>query len=194
MKLIKREHYLSKLINVIGTPDIKVITGVRRCGKSKLLEAFKNYITDNIKEHNIIHINFNMKEFDELKNYNDLYDYINNHFKEEKKNFILIDEVQMCEQFEKAINWIHAEEKYDIYVTGSNAFLLSSDLATLFTGRTFEIQVFPFSFKEFIEYYNYNDLDDAFDHYVIEVGMAGSYLYKTTEEKYEYLKFYIQFL
>ncbi|HIQ94516.1 TPA: ATP-binding protein [Candidatus Ventrenecus stercoripullorum] len=188
MKLIKREHYLSKLINVIGTPDIKVITGVRRCGKSKLLEAFKNYITDNIKEHNIIHINFNMKEFDELKNYNDLYDYINNHFKEEKKNFILIDEVQMCEQFEKAINWIHAEEKYDIYVTGSNAFLLSSDLATLFTGRTFEIQVFPFSFKEFIEYYNYNDLDDAFDHYVIEGGMAGSYLYKTTEEKYEYLK------
>ena len=93
----------------------------------------------------------------------------------------------MCEGFEKAINWIHAEEKYDIYVTGSNAFLLSSDLATLFTGRTFEIQMYPFSFREFIMYYNYKDLDEAFDKYVLEGGMSGSYLYKTNEEKYKYL-------
>lgn len=175
------------MLNVIGTPDIKVITGVRRSGKSKLLEAFKNYIEKNIENYNIIHINFNIRKFDDLKNCDALYNYIDKHYINGKNNFVLIDEVQMCEGFEKAINWIHAEEKYDIYVTGSNAFLLSSDLATLFTGRTFEIQMYPFSFREFIMYYNYKDLDEAFDKYVLEGGMSGSYLYKTNEEKYKYL-------
>lgn len=188
MKLIEREHYLDKLINVIGTPDIKIITGVRRSGKSKLLELFKNYITKNVKNCNIIHINFNLKKYDNLKDSEDLYNYINDHYEKNKNNFVLIDEIQMCNNFEKAINWIHAEEKYDIYITGSNAFLLSSDLATLFTGRTFKIEMYPFSFKEFIKFYKYENIDEAFDKYVLEGGMAGSYLYKTNEEKYEYLK------
>ena len=188
MKLIEREHYLDKLINVIGTPDIKIITGVRRSGKSKLLELFKNYITKNVKNCNIIHINFNLKKYDNLKDSEDLYNYINDHYEKSKNNFVLIDEIQMCNNFEKAINWIHAEEKYDIYITGSNAFLLSSDLATLFTGRTFKIEMYPFSFKEFIKFYKYENIDEAFDKYVLEGGMAGSYLYKTNEEKYEYLK------
>ena len=93
----------------------------------------------------------------------------------------------MCEGFEKAINGLHAEEKYDIYITGSNAFLLSSDLATLFTGRTFEIEVYPFSFKEYLKYYNYDDIQEAFDNYTKEGGMSGSYVYKTQEEKYQYI-------
>ncbi len=188
MKLIERKEYLNKLINVIGTPDIKVITGVRRSGKSKLLEIFKEYITKNIKKYNIIHINFNLKEYDNLKDANSLYDYISSKYKVNKNNFVLIDEVQMCNDFEKVINWLHALEKYDIYITGSNAFLLSSDLATLFTGRTFEIEIYPFSFKEFNEYYNYDNIDTAFDKYVLEGGMSGSYLYKTNEDKYKYLK------
>ena len=188
MKIIEREHYLFKLINVIGTPDIKVITGVRRSGKSKLLDSFKKYIVENIENHNIIHINFNIKKYDKLKNCDDLYNYINEQYEKNMTNFVLIDEVQMCKDFEKVINWIHAEEKYDIYVTGSNAFLLSSDLATLFTGRTFEIEMYPFSFNEFNIYYNYKDIDEAFNKYILEGGMSGSYLYKTNEEKYEYLK------
>lgn len=188
MKIIEREHYLSKMINVIGTPDIKIITGVRRSGKSKLLDTFKEYIIKNIDNYNIIHINFNIKKYDNLKNCDILYNYIDEHYKKDKNNFVLIDEVQMCNNFEKTVNWIHAEEKYDIYVTGSNAFLLSSDLATLFTGRTFEIEMYPFSFKEFVKYYDYKDLDEAFNKYVLEGGMSGSYLYKTNEEKYEYLK------
>lgn len=103
------------------------------------------------------------------------------------KNFLLIDEAQMCEGFEKTINSLHTEEKYDIYITGSNAFLLSSDLATLFTGRTFEIEVYPFSFKEYIEYFKYEDIDEAFKKYVLEGGMSGSYLYNSIDKKYDYL-------
>ncbi len=188
MKLINRDSYLNRMINVIGTPDIKIITGVRRSGKSKLLELFKQYIEQNIDNYNIIHINFNTPIYDELKNYHDLYNYIKSKYIPEAHNFVLIDEVQMCTTFEKALNWIHAEEKYDIYVTGSNAFLLSSDLATLFTGRTFKIEVYPFSFQEFLQYYNYNDLNTAFDNYVMEGGLAGSYLYKEISEKYDYIK------
>lgn len=137
MKLIERTDYLNKLISVIGIPDIKVITGVRRSGKSKLLEAFGEHIRKTIEESNIIHINFNLPEYENYLNYRSLYDYIESRYEPGKENFVLIDEVQMCDGFEKAINGIHALERYDIYITGSNAFLLSSDLATLFTGRTF---------------------------------------------------------
>ena len=186
MKLIERE-YLKELIEVIGTPDIKVITGVRRSGKSKLLEMFKNYITENIKNCNIIAINFNLIKFDNLRDYISLNNYIEKHYIEGKNNFVLIDEVQMCKEFERTINSLHAEEKYDIYITGSNAFLLSSDLATLFTGRTYEIQIYPFSFKEFMKYFNYESTQDAFEKYVLEGGMSGSYIYKDVNKKYNYI-------
>lgn len=187
MKLIERKQYLDKMINVIGTPDIKVITGVRRCGKSKLLDAFKEYIEENIPNNNIIHINFNLPEYEHLLEYRPLYDYINSQYVKGKENFVFIDEVQMCSDFEKAINGLHATEKYDIYITGSNAFLLSSDLATLFTGRTFEIKVYPFSFKEYLQYFGYTDKYTAFDIFMLEGGMAGSYLYKDQEAKYDYI-------
>ena len=186
MKLIKRE-YLKELIEVIGTTDIKVITGVRRSGKSKLLEMFKNYIIENIKDYNIIDINFNLVKFDNLRDYISLNNYIEKHYIVGKNNFVLIDEVQMCKEFERTINSLHAEEKFDIYITGSNAFLLSSDLATLFTGRTYEIQVYPFSFKEFMKYFNYENAQDAFEKYVLEGGMAGSYIYNDVNKKYNYI-------
>lgn len=186
MKIINRE-YLEELISVIGTPDIKIITGVRRSGKSKLLDMFKSYIEKNIENTNIISINFNLVKFDNLREYKALNDYIEERYDERKRNFILIDEIQMCKEFERTINSLHAEEKYDIYLTGSNAFLLSSDLATLFTGRTYEIQIYPFSFKEFLNYYNYKDIEEAFDKYVLEGGMAGSYVYDTVKQKYNYI-------
>lgn len=93
----------------------------------------------------------------------------------------------MCKEFERTINSLHAEEKFDIYITGSNAFLLSSDLATLFTGRTYEIQIYPFSFKEFIEYFKYENIQDAFEKYVLEGGMSGSYIYNDGKQKYNYI-------
>ncbi|MBQ8326032.1 MAG: ATP-binding protein [Lachnospiraceae bacterium] len=187
MKLIERSFYLNKLINVVGTPDIKVITGVRRSGKSKLLEAFKTYIESENPESNIIQINFNLPEYEELMTSRALYNYVNAHYEAGKDNFVFIDEVQMCEDFEKAVNGLHASEKYDIYITGSNAFLLSSDLATLFTGRTFEIKVYPFAFDEYVEYFSLKDRYEALDKYVLEGGMAGSYLYRDQEAKYDYI-------
>lgn len=187
MKLIERKQYLDKLINVIGTPDIKIITGVRRSGKSKLLEAFKDYVEAEVSDCNIVHINFNLPEYDHLLAYRPLYDYVKAQYIKGKQNFVLIDEVQMCVDFEKAINGLHATEKFDIYITGSNAFLLSSDLATLFTGRTFEIKVFPFSFSEYMQYFGHNDKYAAIDRYMMEGGMAGSYLYKDQEARYDYI-------
>lgn len=188
LKLIKREEYLNKLIDVMGTPDIKVITGIRRSGKSKLLEDFKKYVEKEVKKNNIIHINYNLPKFENIKTYEKLVEYVENNYKKNTNNFLLIDEVQMCDGFEKAINGFHAEEKFDIYITGSNAFLMSSDLATLFTGRTFSIEVYPFSFNEYQKYYKYNDIQQAFENYVKEGGMAGSYVYKIAEEKYQYIK------
>ena len=186
MKIIERD-YLKDLISIIGTPDIKVITGVRRSGKSKLLEQFKEYIEKNIENYNIIYINFSLLEFEQLNEYHKLNDYIESKYIQNKNNFVLIDEVQMCNGFERTINSLHASEKYDIYVTGSNAFLLSSDLATLFTGRTFEIEIFPFSFEEYLKYYQYKDIDLAFDKFVLDGGMAGSYLYENEEKRYNYI-------
>lgn len=187
MKLIKRD-YLQKLINVKGTPDIKVITGIRRSGKSKLLKMFIDYIKENDKNANIIHIDYNLTEFEEINTYLELNEYVDSKYIRGKNNYLLIDEVQMCFEFEKSINNLHAQEKYDIYITGSNAFLLSSDLATLFTGRTYEIEVFPFSYKEYIEYYNYKNTDETFDKYVKEGGFSGSYLYNNIEDKYNYIE------
>lgn len=187
MKTIKRK-YLQDIIDVMGTPDIKVITGVRRSGKSELLHMFIEYINENNANSNIIYIDYNLDKFDELKQYKSLISYVSEKYNKDKNNYILIDEVQMCDDFEKAINNFHAEGKYDIYITGSNAFLLSSDLATLFTGRTYSIEVYPFSYKEFLEYYNLKDVNDSFDRYVLEGGFSGSYLYKEIDKKYNYIK------
>ena len=188
MKIIERDFYLDKLKNVMGTPDIKVITGVRRCGKSKLMDAFIDWIKQNEKDSNIIHINYNLFEFDSIKTAQSLNSYVEERYQKNNINYLLIDEVQLCTDFEKVINSFHASEKYDIYITGSNAFLLSSDLATLFTGRVFQIKVFPFSFLEYQKYFKNADPENAFDSYVKEGGMSGSFVYKSTEEKYAYIK------
>ena len=186
MKLIKRESYLQQLFSVKDIPDIKVITGVRRSGKSKLMDAFHNSISS--EENNIIHIKLNLKQNEVLANADNLYDYVCKNYKAEKNNYLLIDEIQMCNGFEKVINSLYEEERFDIYLTGSNAFLLSSDLATLFGGRVFEIKVFPFSFKEFMLYFPSDDLDKSFDEYMKKGGMAGSYLYRTEEDSFKYIE------
>lgn len=183
-----RRKYLDDIIRTIGTEDIKVITGVRRSGKSFLLDDFKKYVIENVKDANIISFDLSSLKHEELREYHALNDYVEKHHVNNKRNFLFIDEVQMCKGFELALNSLHASRKYDIYITGSNAFLAGSDLATLFVGRTYTIEVYPFSFAEFMRYFNYQDRYEAFDKYVREGGMSGSYEYRTLEDKYGYLR------
>lgn len=186
MKLIERD-YLKKLIDAIGTPDIKVITGVRRCGKSGLMERFIDYVHESRPDANVIHINFSLLEFEELRDYHMLHAYIESAYCDGRENFVCIDEVQLCDGFERAINSLHAEGRYDIYLTGSNAFLLSSEIATLFTGRCLEIAIYPFSFAEYLRYYGGEAMDE-FDKYYEEGGMPGSYVYQNAELRADYIK------
>lgn len=186
MKIITRDRYLNRLVNVMNTPDIKVITGVRRSGKSKLMDAFIELL-EKQEDNNIIRIKLNLKSFEKLKNPDELYNYVESNYKENYNNYLLIDEIQLCNNFELIINSLHEEEKFDIYLTGSNAFLLSSDLATLFGGRVFEINMFPFSFEEYRKYYQDNDIDQAFEEYFLKGGMSGSYLYNNKEDAINYI-------
>lgn len=189
MHSIIRKKYLDELIELTDTPDIKVITGIRRSGKSFLLESYVNYLKKVEQDTNIVMINLQELEYERLLEYHALHEYILSKYVKGVRNVLLIDEVQLCDKFELAINSIYTKRIFDIFITGSNAFLLSSDLATLFTGRTMEIKVYPFSFKEYLEYHNVTDrFDDAFDAYVQFGGMSGSYLYQSSEKKYEYIR------
>ena len=187
MKIIERDTYLEKLESVKDIPDIKVITGIRRSGKSVLMDAFSKICSEDDNA-NVVRINLNQKKYSDLLDSDTLYDFTKAQYRKDKQNYLFIDEVQLCEGFETAINSIHDEALYDIYLTGSNAFLLSSDLATLFGGRVFEISMFPFSFSEYLKYYPSDDVDKAFDDYYKKGGMSGSYLYRNASDAKQYVK------
>ena len=188
MKLIERTDYLSRLIDLAGTPDIKIITGIRRSGKSKLLSAFVDYLKKTDSNANIIFIDFFNMQFEALKEYHALYEFVESRYIHNKNNYVFVDEVQLCKGFETAINSLYSSEKYDLYITGSNAFLLGADLATLFTGRYIELHVFPFGFSEFCQYYDEeNDIDRLFDEYVVKGGLSGSYLYRNEQDRVKYI-------
>ena len=187
MRLIKRPYYLEKLIELKDIPDIKIITGVRRSGKSKLLDAFYDYLVSEPSGKNIIRIKLNLKKHEKLLNPDELYKYVDELYVEGVTNYLIIDEIQQCVGFERIINSFYEEERFDIYLSGSNAFMLSSDLATLFGGRYFDLKMYPFSFREFNIYYDNKNPISSFDDYVIKGGMSGSYLYRAQKEAYEYI-------
>ena len=189
MKTITRTKYLNRIIELNQTPDIKIITGIRRSGKSKLMQAYIEYLKNHYENINIIFVDFMDLTYEEIREYHALHAYVEQHFQEEKVNYLFVDEVQMCPKFELAINSLYSKGKYDIYITGSNAFLLSADLATLFTGRYIKIHVFPFSFQEYCQYYDEaGDMEKLFDEYSIKGGLAGSYVYKTEKDRINYIK------
>lgn len=190
MKLISRPIYINQLEGVRNTPDIKIVTGIRRAGKSKLLAAFADHIRRTDSKANIIEIDLTKLRFEKLKEYHALNGYVEELYIDGMNNYLMIDEVQLCDGFELVINSLHSEEKYDIYLTGSNAFLLSSDLATLFTGRHIDIHVFPFSFKEYCTYFEIldNNIQNAFNDYVQIGGLSGAYPYSRVADKYKYIR------
>lgn len=189
MKHIERISYLDKLKKLNNTPDIKVVTGIRRSGKSVLMQDYIEYILTNEPDANVIMINLQDLEYDNLLDYHALHEYVLSKYIKNVHNLVFIDEVQLCNKFELAINSLHSKAIFDIYITGSNAFLLSSDLATLFTGRVMQIKVYPFSFSEYMDYNgNLENVDAAFEAYSIYGGMPGSYVYGEKEQKQDYVK------
>ena len=182
--MVIREKYLKRMIDAKDTEFIKVITGVRRSGKSTLLLMFKDYLVHHhVKEENIIYINFESAMYDDIKNYKDLYQYIQKRIKDSKV-YLLLDEVQNVEAWEKAINSFKVDFDIDIYITGSNAYLLSSELSTLLSGRYIEIKVYPLSFKEYLVFNQYDNqnIEDKFYEYLRYGGLPAITLIKNNDE------------
>ena len=182
--MIIRENYLKKMIDAKDTDFIKVITGMKRTGKSTLLLMFRDYLLANgVKEENIVHINFESAKYDDIKDYKDLYKYIEDKVKDEKI-YLLLDEIQSVSSWEKAINSFKVDFNMDIYITGSNAYLLSSELSTLLSGRYIEIKMYPLSFKEFLVFNNYdeNNLEEKFNEYLKYGGLPAITLIKGNDE------------
>ena len=148
---IDRDNYLSILKNFKDQQIIKVISGIRRCGKSTLLEIYQDYLINNgVSKNQIISINFENADYEELQDRKKLYEYIKNKLVKGKKTYIFLDEIQNVYEFEKTVDSLFINKEVDLYITGSNAYLLSSELATLLTGRYIEIKMLPLSFKEYI--------------------------------------------
>jgi predicted AAA+ superfamily ATPase len=169
MKIITRKRYLETLSVLKDKNLIKVATGVRRCGKSTLMMQFQDLLRKDNNDIPILAINMDMPDYRFLaeKNWKEIYDYIIKHLKLNTMNYVFIDEVQNVPEFEKLLEGLYVHPNIDLYVTGSNAFLLSSELATLLTGRAYEINILPFSFSEYLEFTGkYTNLDRAFAEYV----------------------------
>lgn len=168
MDRIKREDYLSILRNFKDQQIIKVITGIRRCGKSTLLELFQDYLKENgVEEKQIISINFENADYEELQDRKKLYEYLKSKLIKGKKTYIFLDEIQKVVEFEKTVDSLFINKDVDLYITGSNAWLLSSELATLLTGRYIEIKMLPLSFKEYLSVFeDKTDLSRKFRDYL----------------------------
>lgn len=170
MKLMDRPQYLDKLLIHKDVDIIKIITGIRRCGKSSLLKLFEQYLLKNgVNIENIIYINFESLEYSNIKDYMDLYNFVKDKIDRKEKMYLLFDEIQVIEHFERAIESFRIDFDVDIYLTGSNAYFLSSKFATFLTGRYVEIKMLPLSFKEFIDFNKFNEtetIDDKFQKYL----------------------------
>ena len=150
--MVERKEYLEQLAQWKDEQVIKVITGIRRCGKSTLLLQYQTWLKANgVSADQIVSVNFEELEYEELLDYRKLYEYLKNHLCVGKKTYIFLDEIQKVTAFEKVVDSLYVKPDIDIYITGSNAYMLSSDLATLLTGRYVEIKMLPLSFKEFLD-------------------------------------------
>lgn len=174
MEKIRRTKYIEELKKWKDKNLIKVVTGIRRCGKSTLFELYIEYLKEmKIDDKHIISINLESIDYD-FKNYRELYNYVMSKIKDNKKYYVFLDEVQNIEEFQKAVDSLYIKDNIDIYITGSNAFLLSGELATLLTGRYVEIKMLPLSFKEYIlAYENNNNYQSLFLEYMKNGGMPG---------------------
>ncbi len=181
--MVKRKEYLNKLIEWKDEQVIKVVTGIRRCGKSTLLLQYQDYLRENgVEDEQIIFLNFEELENETLLDYKALYSYIKERLCKDKMTYIFLDEIQNVSSFEKAIDSLYVKDNTDVYITGSNSYLLSGELATLLTGRYVEISMLPLSFAEYKELSNESE-ENAFSEYMKYGGMPYIASMNKTEEK-----------
>lgn len=187
--MIKRDEYLNKLIRFKDKELIKVVTGIRRCGKSTLFELYIDYLLKNgVEKDQIIQINLEDPIYHNITDYLKLYEYIKEKLNTNKKNYVFIDEIQTIPEFQKAADGLYIQKNVDLYITGSNAFLLSGELATLLSGRYIEIKMLPLSFKEFVSANDDNNIDRLYKKYV----SFGSYPYVLNFDNIDDVEIYIK--
>lgn len=172
---INRPIYLNKLIEYKDKEIVKIVTGIRRCGKSTLLDLYEDYLrSSGVKAENILRMNMESLQHRELLNFLDFYDYVSNHIVKGEKNYLIFDELQAVTHWEKAIESFRLDFDVDIYITGSNAYLLSTEFSTLLSGRYVEIRMMPLSFAEFLTFYTFEPsvtMEDKFQKYLQFGGM-----------------------
>ena len=187
--MIDRKRYLDELINFKDKDLIKVVTGIRRCGKSTLFDLYCNYLRKNgVSDEQIIRINLEDADFDFLTNYKELYEYVKSKLVLNKQNYVFLDEVQNIEEFQKACDSLYIKKNVDLYITGSNAYLLSGELATLLSGRYVEIKMLPLSFEEYISYRGENDLQQKYVDYITKSSFPYALSLDTDKERRTYLE------
>lgn len=185
--MVKRQQYLEKLKKLKDLQIIKVVTGFRRCGKSTLLTQFEEYLKEcGVESSQIISINFEKIEFEHLQNYKAMYDYVVERLHPEKTTYIFLDEVQLVEDYQKAVDSLFVRDKVDLYITGSNARMLSGELATLLSGRYVEIEMLPLSFAEYYELVG-GDKRDAWKRYFTNGGLPYTAYINDEDIMHDYL-------
>ncbi|MFP3154739.1 ATP-binding protein [Lachnospiraceae bacterium ZAX-1] len=186
-ELVNRPEYLNRLVENIDVDLIKIVTGIRRCGKSTLLDLFHKYlIGKGVEEKRIIHMNMESLKYRNLSDYLVFYDYISEQIVEGEKTYLIFDELQVVKGFEKAVESFRLDFDVDIYITGSNAYLLSSEFSTLLSGRYVEIKMLPLSFKEFLTFYDFKETiteEGKFDKYLQFGGLPILKQYKFNEKR-----------
>lgn len=185
--LINRPQYLNQLIQNIDIDLVKIVTGIRRCGKSSLLDLFHKYLSAHgVKDSHIIHMNMESLRYRDLTDYLSFYDYISRKIPESGKTYLIFDELQAVDHWEKAIESFRLDFDVDIYITGSNAYLLSTEFSTLLSGRYVEIRMLPLSFKEFLDFYEFPSnitMEEKFQKYLQFGGMPVLREYKFNEAR-----------
>lgn len=175
VELINRPEYLKHLIQNRDVDLVKIVTGIRRCGKSSLLELYHQYLLEQgVKEDHIVHMNLESLRYRDLSDYLAFYDYVSGQIPREGKTYLIFDELQAVEHWEKAVESFRLDYDVDIYITGSNVYLLSTEFSTLLSGRYVEIRMLPLSFKEFLTFYSFAPtatLEEKFQRYLQFGGM-----------------------
>ena len=186
--MIERPEYLNDLIRFKDKDLIKIVTGIRRCGKSTLFDLYVDYLLKNgVSKSQIVRINLEEHEFDNIKDYNDLYEYISSKLNKNQNNYVFIDEVQKVVDFQKACDSLYIKKNVDLYITGSNSKLLSGELATLLSGRYVEIKMLPLSFKEYISYVGDTDLEKKYMDYITKSSFPYTLMLNSTKDIKIYL-------